>query len=338
MKPLIFGIEGQSLTAEEAALFRAIRPAGYILFAHNISEDWDSADRLRALTSDLRALDGRDDVPILIDQEGGRVARMKLPQWPVFPSGAVFEALYARAPISAIEAARSNALALGQMLVDVGITVNCAPVLDLRQDDTHDAVGDRAYGRDPKWVAALGRAMIDGLADAGVVGVIKHLPGLGRAVVDSHHDLPHIDASEAALEADLAPFHALADTPMGMVGHIVFDAWDAAHPSSQSMMVIDKIIRKAIGFEGLLLTDDLHMEALSGTMAQRAAAAIAAGCDIAMACWARGDEMHRIADAVPDMADAAHQRLDRAMAVAKPNAAIDMDAMLIKRDRLLQCR
>jgi beta-N-acetylhexosaminidase len=208
-------------------------------------------------------------------------------------------------------------------------------VLDVRQAQTHDAVGDRAFGHDPNWVAAMGRAMLDGLAQAGIVGVVKHLPGLGRATVDSHHDLPHISASAADLACDLAPFQVLADAPMGMVGHIAFDAWDAHRPASQSAVVIDQIIRKTIGFGGLLLTDDLHMDALSGMIADRAAAALAAGCDIAMACWARGDDVRALSDAVPDMAAATSARLTQAMVRKIPDTPFDINIMLSKRDMLL---
>ncbi len=339
MKPVIFGIEGQSLTAEERDIFRAVRPAGYILFAHNIADCSDSRDKLRALTSSLRDLDGRDALPILIDQEGGRVARMKPPTWPTFPAGGAFDALYAKAPITALQAMRINAMALGRMLADVGITVNAAPVLDLRQANTHTAIGDRAYGGDPMQVAALGREMLNGLAAAGVAGIVKHMPGQGRATLDTHHDLAHVTASADELDADIRAFSILSDTPIAMTGHVCFDAWDAHRPATLSPVIIQSIIRERIGFDGLLLTDDLHMDALSGGIASRAAAAIAAGCDIALACWARGNDARSICDALPDMSGKTQARLDHAMAHVgisdDTGGPPDLLAMLAERDALL---
>ncbi len=339
MKPVIFGLSTTSLTDEERDIFRAVRPAGYILFAHNISDGDDSRVQLRALTSSLRELDGRDALPILIDQEGGRVARMKPPIWPSFPAGGAFDALYAKAPITALQAMRANAMALGQMLSDVGITVNAAPVLDLRRPDTHGAIGDRAYGGDPMQVAALGREMLDGLAAAGVGGIVKHMPGQGRATCDTHHDLAHVTATADDLDADIQAFSVLSDAPIAMTGHVCFDAWDAERPATLSPIVIQSIIRDRIGFDGLLLTDDLHMDALSGDIASRSAAAIAAGCDIALACWARSDDIRTICDAVPDVSPKTAARLDRAMAQVRisndANAQTDLAALLAGRDALM---
>ncbi len=330
MKPVIFGLSGPVLTPDERAFFAAVEPAGYILFKRNIVD----REQLRALTDSLRDLAGRDDLAILIDQEGGRVARMQPPEWPVFPAGPAFDALYEIAPMSAIQAMRANGEALGLMLAEVGITVDCAPLLDVAQPDTTEAIACRAYGREPMRVAALGRAMLEGLAAAGIVGVVKHMPGHGRALVDSHHLLPTVTASDAELEVDLAPFRTLAAAPMGMTSHIVFEAWDAERPTTLSPVVIEDIIRGRIGFDGLLMTDDIDMKALSGTAGQKAAGAIAAGCDIVLDCWARMDEMVEIAGLLGEIAPRSRERLDRAMASVRPGSG-DMAGLVAKRDALL---
>ncbi|MBD3730636.1 MAG: glycoside hydrolase family 3 protein, partial [Sphingomonadales bacterium] len=227
MTPAIFGISGLTLTADERDFFRESDPAGYILFGRNI----DSRAQIRALTDDLRAIHGRDRLLVTIDQEGGRVRRMKDPTWPYYPPGGAFDRLYDIAPASAIEAARANAEALGLDLAEVGITMTHAPVLDVRQPGAHDVIGDRALGGEPLRVAALGRAVLDGLARAGVAGTIKHMPGHGRSMVDTHKELPTVTASPEELETDLAPFRALADAPAGMTGHLIFSAWDAENPA-----------------------------------------------------------------------------------------------------------
>lgn len=332
MTPAIFGLSGPVLTDDERRFFADAKPAGYILFKRNCVD----RAQLRALTDSIRDLEGRSDVAILIDQEGGRVARMQPPEWPAFPAGEAFDRLYDLAPISALEAARSNARALGLMLAEVGVTVDCLPLLDVRVPETHAAIGDRALGSDPLRVASLGGAVIDGLRDGGVVGVVKHMPGQGRAVVDSHLHLPVVDADEATLEADLAPFRKLNNAPMGMTGHIVFSAWDSQRPATMSPTVIDDVIRGKIGFDGLLMSDDLDMKALQGEVADRAAGCVAAGCDIALNCWGRMDEMVAIAKVLPGITDAARARLDRAMATIAP---IDdfamMPELIAKRDELL---
>lgn len=332
MKPVIFGLSGDRVTDDERAFFRDADPAGYILFKRNIVD----RAQLRALTDDLRAIAGRDDLAILIDQEGGRVSRMQPPEWPAFPPGGAFGALYDIAPMSAIEAARANAEAIGLMLAEVGITVDCLPLLDVRVPETHDAIGDRAFGSDPMRVAALGRAVIDGLRAGGVVGIVKHMPGQGRAVVDSHHELPTVTAGEDDLAQDLAPFAALKDAPMGMTGHIVFTAWDKERCATMSPLVLDEIIRKRIGFTGLLMSDDLDMKALKGDVPQRAADCVAAGCDVALNCWGRFDEMVAIASLLPEITPDARARLDAAMATIKPVAHFERIAELAaKRDALL---
>ncbi|MES2338105.1 MAG: glycoside hydrolase family 3 N-terminal domain-containing protein [Pseudomonadota bacterium] len=331
MKPVIFGLSGLSLTADERAFFRDADPLGYIFFKRNVQD----RAQLYALTAELRSLSGRDDVPILIDQEGGRVARMGPPEWPAFPAGPAFDALYETAPASAIAAVRANAEALGAMLAEVGITVDCAPLLDRRFPTTVPAVADRAFGGDAMQVAALGRATLDGLAAAGVVGVVKHVPGHGRAGVDSHYELPVVEASDAELEEDIRPFRTLAHAPMGMTCHVVFKAWDADRPATLSPTVIADVIRGRIGFDGLLMTDDIDMKALSGTAGEKASAALAAGCDVVLDCWARMDEMVEIADLIGDATPAALARLDRAMAsVARPGA-VDFADAIARRDALL---
>lgn len=330
MKPVIFGLSGPALTVEERAFFADVKPAGYILFKRNV----ETRGQLRALTDSLRALAGRDDLAILIDQEGGRVARMGPPEWPAFPAGPAFAALYDRAPMSAIQAMRANGQALGLMLRDMGITVDCAPLLDVAQPDTTPAIASRAYGGDPMQVAALGRAMLEGLAAGGIVGVVKHMPGHGRAIVDSHYDLPTVTADAAALETDLEPFRTLAHAPMGMTSHIVFQAWDAERPATLSPVVIEQVIRGAIGFDGLLMTDDIDMKALSGSAGDKAAGAIAAGCDLVLDCWARMDEMVDIAGRLGDIAPAARARLDRAMATRRPPEG-DFAELVGRRDAFL---
>lgn len=330
MKPVIFGLSGPALTTDERDFFRAADPLGYILFGRNCID----RAQMRALTDSLRDLSGRDDLPILIDQEGGPVSRMKPPEWPQFPAGPAFDRLYDLAPSSAIEAVRANAQALALMLAEVGVNVNCAPLLDVRQPETTLAVGGRTFGSDPMRVAALGRVMLDGMAKGGVAGVVKHMPGHGRGVVDSHYQLPVVSASDAELESDIEPFRTLRDAPMAMTCHVVFQAWDAERPATLSPTVIADIIRGRIGFGGLLMTDDIDMKALSGTAGEKAAAALAAGCDVALDCWARMDEMEDIASRLGDAPPQTLARLERAMASVRPEPA-DMAALTAKRDELL---
>lgn len=331
MIPAIFGIAGETLSADERAFFGDVDPAGYILFARNAVD----RDQMRQLTDDLRALSGRADVPILIDQEGGRVSRMKPPVWPAFPAPARFDALYDLAPITAIEAARANARALGMMLAEVGVNVDCLPLLDVRQPGASEVISDRSLGADPMRVAALGQAVIEGLAEAGVVGVVKHIPGHGRALVDSHLQLPVVDADATALEADIEPFRRLANAPMGMTAHVVYTAWDADRPATLSPTVIGEIIRGRIGFDGLLMTDDIDMKALSGSVAENGAAAVAAGCDLVLNCWAKMDDMVATADLLPAISPESRRRLDAAMAGVAADPRRDFDAQIARRDSLL---
>ncbi|GAB5482076.1 MAG: beta-N-acetylhexosaminidase [Parasphingorhabdus sp.] len=332
MKPVIFGMSGLSLTADEKAFFKESDPAGYIIFGRNV----ETKRQLRALTDELRLLHGRDDLAILIDQEGGRVARMQEPVWPKFPPGETFDKLYDIAPATAIEAARLNAQAIAESLREVGITVNCLPLLDVRQPDTVDAIGNRAMGSDPMQVAALGRAVIDGQTKGGAVSVVKHMPGHGRSVVDSHLELPKVSASAEELETDIAPFRSLSDAPMGMTAHIVYTAWDAERCASLSPTVIDNIIRGAIGFDGLLFSDDLDMKALKGEVPERARDVVAAGCDIALNCWGRMDEMIGIADLLGEISDKSRERLDKAMATLNQSGGqVELAELLSRRDALL---
>jgi beta-N-acetylhexosaminidase len=332
MQAAIFGLEGLELKEDERALFRAADPAGFILFKRNC----ENQEQLLRLTDSLRDLTGRPDLPILIDQEGGRVARMKPPEWPAFPAAERFARLYQAAPSSAIEAIRSNARALALMLRSAGVNVDALPLLDVRQEGASDIIGDRALGSDPMQVASLGRAVLDGLASAGVVGIVKHMPGHGRALVDSHKELPVVTASADELEIDLDPFERLSWAPMGMTAHVVYTAWDPDRPASLSPIVIQQIIRGRIGFDGFLMSDDLGMEALAGDFASRAAGVVAAGCDVALHCSGKMDEMSAVAAAVPPLSADGEARLARAMAstMVEDEGPQFADA-IAKRDALL---
>ena len=332
MQAAIYGLAGPVLTPDEIGLFRDADPVGYILFRRSC----ETREQLKALTASLRDLHGRDDLPILIDQEGGRVARMRSPEWPAFPANEAFDRLYRLAPSSAMQAARWNARAIALTLCEVGITVDCLPMLDVRQPGASDIIGDRALGEEPMQVAALGRAQLEGLASAGVVGVVKHIPGHGRALVDSHVDLPVVDATEAELAIDLAPFERLADAPMGMTSHIVYRAWDAGRPASQSPVVIGDVIRQRIGFGGFLMSDDIGMEALSGDSGERAAACVAAGCDAALHCSGRIEEMLLVAAAVPALSTTAEASLARAMTARFTDGdGMSLEEAIATRDTLL---
>ena len=332
MQAAIYGFSGLALTDHERAFFRDCDPAGYIVFARNCA----NREQLRALTDDLRSLSGRDDVPILIDQEGGRVARMRPPEWPAFPKAEVFAEAYERAPMTAIQAARTNAQAIAVLLAECGINVDCLPLLDVRQPGATDIIGDRALGNEPMQVAALGRAVLEGLRAGGVVGVVKHMPGHGRALVDSHKALPFVGADEEALETDLAPFRTLAWAPMGMTAHLVYEAWDPERPASQSPAVIGGIIRGRLGYDGFLMSDDIGMNALGGGFDERARGVIEAGNDAVLHCSGKMEEMVAVASATPALSAEGRERLERAMATIGGGAAPDSYAALAEtRDRLL---
>ena len=337
MLPAIFGLQGLQLTDNECDFFRASQPMGFILFGRNI----ESKRQVAALTASLRETLGRDNLPILIDQEGGRVARLTAPEWPSFPPAACFATAWEQDPQAAIRATELNYEALGLELAALGISVDCAPVLDIPQPGAHDIIGDRAFGSDPATVARLGRAALDGLARAGVVGVIKHIPGHGRAMADSHHDLPRVTADDAALALDLAPFTALADAPMAMTAHILYEAWDAEHCATLSKTIIRSIIRERIGFSGLLMSDDLDMKALRGSVPELALAALNAGCDVALNCWGKMSDMQGMAELLPEATVSARHRLAEAMAAAQPlGESVDMskrqEALVADRDSLLK--
>lgn len=300
---MIFGCAGEQLTVEEAAFFAASDPLGFILFGRNCRD----REQLRALVAALRAAVGRPDAPVLIDQEGGRVARLRPPEWRAYPPAARLAAMPGHA---ASEAVRLGARLIAADLAELGITVDCAPVLDLPARGADPVIGDRAYGSEPIAVARLGRAFCDGLLEGGVLPVIKHIPGHGRAEVDSHRALPRVEADHPTLSAtDFQPFRALADTPWAMTAHIVFACLDDAAPATFSRRVIDTIIRDEIGFAGVLLSDDLSMGALAGSLAERTRRAIDAGCDLVLHCTGVLPEMAEVAAAAPLISAVTGERL-----------------------------
>ena len=326
MNATIFGPEGLEITPWERGFFREIQPLGFILFARNI----DTPDQLRKLTYELREAVQRD-APILIDQEGGRVQRMRAPHWREYLP-ALDQMARARDPLRA-QWIRNRLIAAE--LHGVGIDANCAPLADIAEDATHPVLKNRLYGYDVETVVAASRVCADAHLAGGVLPVLKHIPGYGRAAVDSHLDLPRVDAPRAELDDwDFAPFAALADIPMGMTAHIVFSGIDADAPATTSAKMME-VIRKDIGFDGLLMTDDLSMEALSGTIAQRAADSIAAGCDIILHCNGKAAEMQVVADATGPMSAAAITRANRALAMRKTPANIDIPELEAELSHLL---
>jgi len=308
-KAILFGCAGPVLAAEELVFFRDADPLGFILFRRNC----ETPDQLAALVAELRDAVGRK-APVMIDQEGGRVARLRPPHWPAFPAAGRFGALDALDPAAAVEAARANATAIALTTGAAGIDIVAAPVLDLDLPGAdRTVVGDRAFCGDPAVVARLGRAVAEGLLDGGALPVIKHLPGHGRSRVDSHVALPLVEADLDTLErTDFAPFRDLCDLPWGMTGHLVFTALDADHPVTQSPTAIRDAVRGRIGFDGVLCSDDLSMGALSGSLPDRAARALAAGCDLALHCNGDLSEMRAIAAAIPAIGPETAARLDRA--------------------------
>ena len=309
-RAFIAGCSGPVLTAEEEASFRAAAPWGFIVFKRNI----ETPAQLTALTAALREAVGRD-APILIDQEGGRVQRMGPPHWPAYPPGRAYGRLAGNDPLYHREIARLGARLMADDLRAVGITVDCVPVLDVPIAGAHDVIGDRAYGRDPETVALLGRAAAEGLIAGGVLPVIKHIPGHGRAAADSHHDLPVVQASRAELERqDFVPFRHLADMPLAMTAHVVYTALDPEHPATTSASVMRDVIRGHIGYDGLVMSDDVSMNALSGSLAERTRAAFAAGCDMVLHCNGRLDEMEAVASDSPELGGEAGRRAAAALA------------------------
>ena len=300
---MIFGLGGLELNEEERAFFRATAPLGFILFQRNCA----TPEQVRRLVAALRDCVGRDDAPVLIDQEGGGVARLKPPHWPAYPPAAAIGALDASL---AAEAARLGARLIADDLASLGITVDCMPVLDLPAPGADPVIGDRAYGSDAAIVTTLGREVCEGLLAGGVLPVLKHIPGHGRAAVDSHVALPVVTAPLAALEAsDFVPFRALARMPWAMTAHILYAAIDAGHPATLSPRVIGEVIRAGIGFDGVLLSDDVSMQALPGALGARAGAALAAGCDVVLHCNGAMSEMIEVAAAAEPLTAAAKRRL-----------------------------
>jgi beta-N-acetylhexosaminidase len=317
-RAVVFGCSGPALTQAERDFFRDADPLGFILFQRNC----DTPDQLRRLVIALRDAVGRADAPVLIDQEGGRVARLKPPHWPAYPAPAAIAALGGAA---AKEAAWLGARLIADDLAALGITIDCVPVLDIPVAGADAVIGDRALGNEPAVVATLGRAVCEGMLAGGVLPVIKHIPGHGRATVDSHHALPRVDAARATLAtSDFAPFRALADMPWAMTAHIVYAAIDARSAATLSRTVIDEVIRGDIGFDGVLVSDDLSMRALGGSFAERAAGALAAGCDLLLHCNGDMSEMTEIAGAAARLTPAARRRIDRAEA-ARRGAARPID-------------
>jgi beta-N-acetylhexosaminidase len=315
----IFGCVGPTLGESETAFFRESQPWGFILFGRNV----ETPDQVRRLVADLR--ETVPDVPVLIDQEGGRVQRLKPPRWPKYPPGRAYGAL--ADAVQRGEIARLGGRLIAHDLRALGVNVDCAPVLDTPTPGAHDVIGDRAYGQTPEVVAELGRAFAEGLLAGGVLPVIKHMPGHGRAHADSHLRLPVVEATRAELARDFAPFRANADLPAAMTAHVVYPAIDPAAPATTSRVVIEEVIRRDIGFDGLLLTDDLSMKALSGDFASRAGDALAAGCDLALHCNGDMAEMQAVAAGAKPLAGESARRADAALArIAKGAESFDVEA------------
>jgi beta-N-acetylhexosaminidase len=322
IKAFISGCSGLALSAEERAFFRAENPWGLILFRRNC----ETPQQLRELTAAFRDAVGRKNAPVFIDQEGGRVQRLGPPSnsWRKYPSARGFSLLYARAPLEALRAARNLGRMMAEDMMDCGITADCLPVLDVPYPGTHDVIGDRAYSMKIEEVIALARAHTAGLMDGGVLPVMKHIPGHGRAMVDSHHDLPVVNATREELySADFVPFAALADLPMAMTAHVVYTAIDKKAPATLSKLLIRSVIRNQIGFQGLLMTDDLSMKALSGGMAEKCRNAINAGCDMLLHCNGKMDEMTEVASAAPALKARAMSRARAALKCARKPLRFD---------------
>jgi beta-N-acetylhexosaminidase len=329
---LIVGVAGTKLSRDEAAFFKDTRPAGLILFARNV----ESHDQIRALNDDVRSAIGADDVLVLIDQEGGRVRRLRPPLGRELPPASAYGRLFEQDPAAGPAAAFDAARLLADDLVALGINTDCAPVLDLPVPGAHDIIGDRAYGRSVEQVVALAEAVADGFIAGGVVPVIKHVPGHGRATADSHLSLPIVDESRAELMAtDFAPFKALSRMPAAMTAHVVFSAIDPSAPASISPIVTREIIRDYIGFDGLLMSDDLTMKALSGNMRTLAEQVIAAGSDVVLHCDGVLGDMVEAAAGSGALEGDARRRFDAAVAVTRNSKPFDLAAAEAQLARVL---
>ena len=311
---VIFGLEGPELTSDERAFFKSAEPWGFILFQRNCV----SHEQVRKLTDALRVLSGRSELPILIDEEGGRVQRLKPPEWRKRSAMRAFGALYEKDRARGIEAAQVNAQLIASDLIELGINVDCVPSLDVPVAGSHNIIGDRAFASDPTTVATLGRVVAETICEAGLLPVIKHMPGHGRAMLDTHEALPRVSTPREELSrTDFAPFKALNDQALGMSAHVIFESIDPDLPATLSPKVIGDVIRGEIGFEGLLMTDDLNMNALQGTVGDRAARALKAGIDVILHCNGKFAEMQEIAKIVPKLAGQAKARADAAAQLLK---------------------
>src|ERR1700730_11248547 len=332
-RAFITGVSGPALDAAAVEFIRAQRPWGFILFKRNV----ETPAQVIKLISELRKELGEPDAPVLIDQEGGRVQRLAPPHWPVYPRGAVFGALYDLDPTLGFAAARLSARLIAADLGDLGVTVDCLPLADVPVAGADNVIGDRAYGTEPDKVAAIARAVTEGLEQGGILPVLKHIPGHGRATADTHFRLPVVDTPGAELErTDFAAFQPLADLPMAMTAHVVFSALDTAHPATTSATIIEQVIRGVIGFQGLLMSDDVSMNALAGTIAERTRAIVNAGCDMVLHCNGKLDEMREVAAERPELSDQARQRADRALAARTAPQAFDRLAARAELDVLIE--
>jgi beta-N-acetylhexosaminidase len=318
----ITSLAGPTISANERAFFREAQPWGLIIFKRNVNMPQQVAE----LTSTFRDIVGWA-APVLVDQEGGRVQRLGPPHWPAYPSGRLYGALYDRDPATGLAAARLAGHLIAADLAAVGIDVDCLPLADMPVPGSDPVIGDRAYGSEPGKVAAIAGSIAQGLMAGGVLPVLKHLPGHGRARVDSHHGLPVVDTDRATLEStDFAAFRSLAALPLGMTAHVVFSAIDPVAPATTSVTMVREVIRGFIGFQGLLMSDDISMGALTGTLAQRAQAALAAGCDLVLHCNGDLAEMSAIAAVVPELAGEALARSDAALAQRSAPEDFDLEA------------
>jgi beta-N-acetylhexosaminidase len=331
-RAVIFGCDGHELTPDEFAFFRAAKPWGFILFGRNCG----SPEQVRRLTASMRECLGRADVPILIDQEGGRVQRLRGQHWRPRPPAGNFGTISRQNPRSARDLAYDNARIMASEMAELGINVDCTPCVDVPIEGAHNIIGDRAFGNDPWVVASLGQSVIDGMMDGGVLPVIKHIPGHGRALADSHMNLPIVETPRDELErTDFTPFRALARAPLGMTAHVVYTAIDPTAPATTSKTVIDEVVRGYIGFDGLLMTDDITMKALKGTLTERVKNSIAAGCDMILHCMRNMDEMREIAEATPMLSGKALERAERAMSALRAPRPFDVAAAQTRVDGAL---